>query len=74
MSTTSAHVNIAYSGTLANDFSNFSDYAKSLYGSLNGFATDLGCNYQWKDKVNHATKTVNTPINTSLMQEFRCVI
>lgn len=47
-----ANLNIAYSGTLANSFSNFDDYAKSVFGSLNGCATDFGVNYQWKDENN----------------------
>jgi hypothetical protein len=44
-----ATLNIAYSGNLANSFSNFDDYTKSVFGGLNGFATDIGFNYQWKD-------------------------
>lgn len=45
-----ASLNIAYSGSLADSFSNFSDYSKSAIGSLNGFSGDIGVNYQWKDK------------------------
>ena len=44
-----ANLNIAYSGNLADSFSNFDDYTKSVFGSLNGVATDIGFNYQWKD-------------------------
>ena len=44
-----ATLNIAYSGNLANSFSNFDDYTKSVFGGLNGVATDIGFNYQWKD-------------------------
>jgi hypothetical protein len=44
-----ANLNIAYSGNLGNDFAEFGDYAKSLYGKLNGVAADIGANYQWKD-------------------------
>ncbi len=44
-----ATLNIAYSGNLANSFSNFDDYTKSVFGGLNGIATDIGFNYQWKD-------------------------
>lgn len=44
-----ANLNIAYSGNLANSFSNFDDYTKSVFGGLNGVATDIGFNYQWKD-------------------------
>jgi hypothetical protein len=46
---TSANLNFAYSGNLANSFTDASDYTESIYGGLNGFATDLGVNYQWKD-------------------------
>jgi hypothetical protein len=45
-----ANLNIAYSGSLADSFSNFDDYAGSVFGGLNGFATDFGVNYQWKDE------------------------
>jgi hypothetical protein len=44
-----ATLNIAYSGNLANSFSNFDDYTKSVFGGLNGVATDIGFTYQWKD-------------------------
>ncbi len=43
-----ASLNIAYSGNLAQSFTNFDDYSKSIFGGLNGFAGDLGVNYQWK--------------------------
>ncbi|HEX9979075.1 MAG TPA: hypothetical protein VGB50_00760 [Flavobacterium sp.] len=46
---TQANLNIAYSGNLGNDFTDFNDYAKSLYGKLNGLAVDLGVNYRLKD-------------------------
>lgn len=45
-----ANLNIAYSGDLAEDFTEFDNYTSSLFGNLNGFATDLGINYQWKDE------------------------
>lgn len=44
-----ANLNIAYSGSLADSFSNFNDYTKSVFGGLNGVATDIGVTYQWKD-------------------------
>ncbi|MFN3754168.1 DUF5723 family protein [Flavobacterium sp.] len=43
-----ASLNIAYSGNLAESFTNFDDYSKSIFGGLNGFAGDIGFNYQWK--------------------------
>ena len=45
-----ATLNIAYSGNLADSFTNFDDYSKSIFGGLNGFAGDLGVSYQWKDE------------------------
>jgi hypothetical protein len=50
MNNTTANLNIDYSGSLASSFSNVSDYSQSVFGGMNGFATDLGFNYQWKDK------------------------
>lgn len=47
----SANLNIAYSGKLAGDFTDFDNYASSIFGKLNGFATDIGVNYQWKDRL-----------------------
>ena len=44
-----ASLNIAYSGNLADSFSNISDYTKSIYGGLNGMGSDIGVSYQWKD-------------------------
>ena len=51
-----ANINIAYSGSLGNSFSNFDDYTKSVFGSLNGFATDFGFNYQWKEESANSNK------------------
>ncbi|KAB1157557.1 DUF5723 family protein [Flavobacterium luteum] len=45
-----ANVNFAYSGNLANSFVDFSDYSKSVFGGLSGYAADFGINYQWKNK------------------------
>ena len=42
------NLNIAYTGGLADSFSNTSDYTKALFGNLNGMAVDLGVNYQLK--------------------------
>lgn len=44
-----ASLNIAYSGSLADSFTNFDDYSKSIFGGLNGFSGDIGVNYQWKN-------------------------
>ena len=48
LSNANADINIAYTGALANSFTNSSDYTKSLFGNLNGMAADLGINYQLK--------------------------
>jgi hypothetical protein len=45
-----ATLNIAYSGNLANTFTDFSDYSKSVFGGFNGFVGDIGVSYQRKDK------------------------
>lgn len=47
----SAGLNFAYSGALADSFNNVNDYTKSLFGSLNGFATDFGVNYVMKSSL-----------------------
>jgi hypothetical protein len=43
-----ATLNVAYSGNLAESFTNFNDYSKSIFGGLNGFSGDIGVNYQVK--------------------------
>jgi hypothetical protein len=48
LSNANANLNIAYTGGLADSFSNTSDYTKALFGNLNGMAADLGVNYQLK--------------------------
>ncbi len=43
---TNTSLNLAYSGNFANSFSETDDYMKSVFGGLNGFATDFGVDYQ----------------------------
>ncbi|MDD5150202.1 MAG: DUF5723 family protein [Flavobacterium sp.] len=50
LNNTQANLNIAYSENLSGSNTNFSDYSKSIFGNLNGFAVDLGLNYRLKDK------------------------
>ncbi|RTY94953.1 hypothetical protein [Flavobacterium sp. GT3R68] len=50
---TNANLNIAYSGNLADSFTNFDDYSQSFFGKLNGVAGDIGFNYRWKDIDNY---------------------
>lgn len=45
-------MNVAYSGNLAESFTNFDDYSQSIFGGLNGFAGDIGVNYQLKKSDN----------------------
>ena len=62
-----ANMNIAYSGTLGNDFTNTSDYTKSVFGNLQGMATDIGIDYQllgsgknYKLKIGAALKNMGS--------------
>ncbi len=48
-----ANLNIAYSGSLANEFNNINDYTKSVFGNLQGVATDIGIDYQIKGSGNN---------------------
>ncbi|MFY7812083.1 MAG: DUF5723 family protein, partial [Flavobacterium sp.] len=43
------NINIAYSGNLANDFTNSSNYTQSILGKPNGIAVDFGTAYQMTD-------------------------
>ncbi|RZJ64201.1 MAG: hypothetical protein EOO45_19030, partial [Flavobacterium sp.] len=45
----SANINVAYSGSLAEGFTDSGNFTDFFAGGLNGFAADLGINYQWKD-------------------------
>lgn len=62
-----ANLNIAYSGSLGNNFSDTSDYTSSIFGNLKGIATDIGIDYQLKDgndsyklKVGAAIKNIGS--------------
>jgi len=46
LTNTNTSLNLAYSGNFAASFSDTSDYTQSIFGGLNGFATDLGVDYQ----------------------------
>ena len=67
LSNATADINIAYTGGLANSFTNTSDYTKSLFGNLNGMAADFGVNYQlkgagksYKLKIGAAVKNIGS--------------
>lgn len=53
---TTATANIAYSGSLAEDFSDSSNYSQFFAGGLNGFAADFGVSYQWKNPEDNSEK------------------
>jgi hypothetical protein len=62
-----ANLNIAYSGNLGNDFTNVSDYTSSVFGNLQGVATDLGVDYQllgsnknYKVKIGASLKNIGS--------------
>ena len=67
LTNTSAKMNIAYSGSLGNQFTNTSDYTKSVFGNLQGMATDIGFDYQlissgknYKLKIGAALKNIGS--------------
>ncbi len=66
LTNTNANLNFAYSGGLANSFTNFNDYQKSLFGALNGFAVDLGVNYQLKDETDSDKKKYKLNIGLAI--------
>lgn len=58
-----AELNFAYSGSLANGFTDSSNFNKFFAGGLNGFSTDVGFNYQWKDPENEDGYLLNGGIS-----------
>lgn len=48
MTNASTQLNLAYSGSLADGFDS-SNFTNFFAGGLNGFSTDIGINYRWKD-------------------------
>jgi hypothetical protein len=62
-----ANLNIAYTGNLGNDFTNFNDYTNSVYGNLKGVATNIGIDYQllgsnknYKIKIGASIKNIGS--------------
>jgi hypothetical protein len=45
-----ANLNLAYSGSLADGFTDVKNYTDFFSGGLHGFSTDIGINYRWKDR------------------------
>lgn len=58
-----ASVNIAYSGSLAEDFTDSGNFTKFFAGGLNGFAADFGVNYQLKDAAVEGSKVSSYRLN-----------
>ena len=52
----SGNLNIAYSGNFGESFTDSSDYTSSLFGNLNGMATDFGFDYQLKNNIGSGYK------------------
>ena len=51
LSNANANVNFSYSGSLANNYQDSSNYSKLFAGGLNGLGVDFGFNYQLKEKI-----------------------
>ncbi len=49
-------LNIAYSGGIADNFNDSSNYTQSLFGSLKGLATDIGFTYKFKGENKNSYK------------------
>lgn len=52
----SGNLNVAYSGNFGQSFTDSSDYTSSLFGNLNGMATDFGFDYQLKSDNGYKLK------------------
>jgi hypothetical protein len=50
LTNSNATLNIAYSGSLGNNFSNFDSYSDSVFGDINGFGADLGITFSIKEE------------------------
>lgn len=63
----SANVNISYSGSLAENYTDSSNYSKLFAGGLNGFGTEIGFNYQLKEpKSDEVTGSNGYKLNAGL--------
>lgn len=58
-----ANLNFAYSGSLANDFTDTGNYTDFFAGGLNGFSTDIGVNYQWLDPADDTSYKINAGLS-----------
>jgi hypothetical protein len=64
---TSANINIAYAGVLANNFDDQSNYNEFFSQGINGFAVDLGFNYRWQDENDSKSYKVNAGLSVKNM-------
>lgn len=81
---TDATLNIAYSGNFGSSFTDTSDYFKSVFGGLDGMASDIGVDYQWlnenkkyKLKVGASIKNMGSMSfsgSDNLSQNYKLVI
>ncbi|MFY8214719.1 MAG: hypothetical protein ACOVKJ_09685 [Flavobacterium sp.] len=53
---TEANVNFAYSGSLAQEFTNSQQFTNSIYGNFDGLAADIGFDYQLKKGSSYKLK------------------
>ncbi|KGO94740.1 hypothetical protein [Flavobacterium subsaxonicum] len=58
-----AELNFAYSGSLAEGFTNSDNFNEFFAGGLNGFSTDIGANYQLKDAQNDGGYLINAGVS-----------
>jgi len=63
LSDAQANINFAYSGSLANDFTDSGNFTDFFAGGLGGFATDIGFNYQWLDTQKDDSYKLNAGVS-----------
>jgi len=63
LSDAQANLNFAYSGSLANDFTDSSNFTNFFAGGLSGVAADIGFNYQWLDGNNDDSYKLNAGLS-----------
>ena len=61
-----ANVNISYSGSLAENYTDSSNYSKLFAGGLNGFGAEIGFNYQLKEPKTDDTNANGYKLNAGL--------
>lgn len=61
-----ANVNISYSGSLADNYTDSSNYSKLFAGGLNGFGAEIGVNYQLKEPKTDESSSNGYKLNAGL--------